>query len=102
MGAFKYCSSQDELEWYVHPDLTLNVYITAEAMFSMKTKLRDWIIEYCQGTVYARNSIIIPASGEKDWQRKIVATGDTTFFFEKPEDYTLFKLKWSHLETGRL
>jgi len=94
MGIFKYCSSRDELGWYVHPDYELNIYLSAEQLAISKLYFRKWIEEVCFGTVYACNNVSLPDSGESNWVRKIIPKGDATFYFSDPRDYTLFKLKY--------
>jgi len=92
MGTFHYCSSLDELEWYVG-DVGYGLFI--KAMTLDKTKLRKLIEESCSGDVYGWNGVEAPVRGEtiEGAFRRTVPQGNITLYFSDLKDYTFLKLK---------
>ena len=93
---FRYCSSKDELSWYIdmNKDLPPHVIMSKEQLASRKAAIHDWVETYCTAPVYVWNEVGLPNKGEAGWHQKITPQGGAQFFFGAEKDAIMFSLKW--------
>lgn len=95
MGKFHYCSSEDELLWYLADEKTYHeTFIAKEKLFGQKVAIREWIDSSCSGEVIGWNGVSTPINGDANWHKKVVPDGSIRLYFTDQQDETLFRLKW--------
>jgi hypothetical protein len=96
MHKFEYCSSLDHAKWLV-PDVSLGFQLSAEMLDSIgRYKLKQWIEQHCEGTVWMWNGCEMPSPGQETWGHLVSPSGVGIFFFEKEHDRVLFQLTWCY------
>ena len=90
---FNYCSSKDELMWYVNMS-DPSVGMTNEKLEGKRKEIQQWVETTCSDSVFVWNKVETPTYGEKGWGQKMMPQGDAEFYFLSAEDALLFRLKW--------
>ena len=96
MEKFRYLTSADHAKWYVG-NLEQGIEIpnnTLDIRPGLRTEMRTWIEEQCQGSVWAWNKTQTPLTGQSNWGKMVAPQGDMVMFFEHADDQVLFQLTW--------
>ena len=94
MGKFHYCSSEDELAWYMDPNYGKYIRMTSNQLYANRFNIRQWIENTCISDVAVWNEVSTPMTGDAHWERKITPQGSAQFYFSDEKDATLFILRW--------
>lgn len=95
MGKFHYCSSEDELRWYLNDTIVYReTFMPKEDLIGQKVAIREWIELVCSGEVIGWNGVSSPIIGEANWSKKITPDGSIRLYFTDESDEVLFRLKW--------
>jgi len=94
MGKFVYCTSLDHTKWLA-PDISAGINLSAETLDNInRYKLRQWIEQHCEDTVWMWNGCQMPDMGQEPWGHLVSPSGVGIFFFEKEHDKSLFYMTW--------
>lgn len=103
MSKFHYCSSEDELLWYLQIDPFNQraypfVQMSSNELGNQRYNIKCWIEQNCIGEVVIWNGVSTPFVGDTSWRNKTMPTGNATIYFTDERDATLFTLRWVQKE----
>ena len=95
MSKFHYCSSEDELRWYIRPAMELKyIRMAADQLSDIRVDIREWADNASLGDVVVWNEVTTPSKGEESWHKKVTPQGNARIYFFNEKDAVFFALKW--------